>query len=222
MSSTGRTTALHAGQSDCPRRRSHGPAAAAGEASPFPHRCSTGRNTARPAGQSAESKIKRGCEKSPLHQEHSNINTVGADAAQAGLSCPFGAIHLPPGGPAERILNNTLPPGESVTLYVFAGAFCFIFGLYRSGRRASAPTLSIDFFHSPPFASRKNCKIPLTKIQNGRKITIGQYRLFRRLTAWTRSLSPDRPARKRTDKACPAGMNPCGAVLREADHHTKL
>ena len=207
MSSTGRTIVCSAGQSACPRRRSHGPAAAAGEASPFPHRCSTGRNTARPAGQSAESKIKRGCEKSPLHQEHSNINTVGADA---------------PGGPAERILNNTLTPGESVTLYVFAGAFCFIFGLYRSGRRASAPTLSIDFFHSPPFASRKNCKIPLTKIQNGRKITIGQYRLFRRLTAWTRSLSPDRPARKRTDKTCPAGMNPCGAVLREADHHTKL
>jgi len=72
-------------------------------------------------------KYKKGAvKKSPLHQEHSNINTVGADAAQAGLSCPFGAIHLPPGGPAERILNNTLTPGESVTLYVFAGAFCFI------------------------------------------------------------------------------------------------
>ncbi len=36
------------------------------------------------------------------------LYTVGADA---------------PGGPAERIPNNTLTPGESVTLYVFAGDF---------------------------------------------------------------------------------------------------
>ena len=76
-----------------------------------------------------------GCEKSPLHQEHSNINTVGADA---------------PGGPAERILNNTLTPGESVTLYVFAGGFLLYFWTVPLGPPgASAPTLSIDFFHSP-------------------------------------------------------------------------
>ena len=81
----------------------------------------------------------RGCEKSPLHQEHSNINTVGADAAQAGLSCPFGAIHLPPGGPAERILNNTLTPGESVTLYVFAGGFLLYFWTVPLGPPGAGP-----------------------------------------------------------------------------------
>ncbi len=64
----------------------------------------------------------RGCEKSPLHQEHSNINTVGADAAQAGLSCPFGAI-----------------PGESVTLYVFAGGFLLYFWTVPLGPPGAGP-----------------------------------------------------------------------------------
>ena len=56
--------------------------------------------------------------KVPLHQEHRNINTVGADA---------------PGGPAEKSSKHVFAPGKFVQQYVFAGDCLIDFGQGAEG-----------------------------------------------------------------------------------------
>ena len=69
----------------------------------------------------SEEKSLRDCEKSPLHQEHSNINTVGADAYHAAR---------------QRKRNNyTYPRQNPPHLCVFRRGFLRVFELFRTGRR---------------------------------------------------------------------------------------
>lgn len=83
---------------------------------------------------------KWGCEKSPLHQEHSNINTVEADAL---------------GGLAEKSQKYEFALGEYVGSYVFARGCAIFESIPRGLPKASAPTLSIDFFTVPFYPQKR-------------------------------------------------------------------